>query len=805
MGVDVMLACRQNGCFGGAICPRDAPSTSRGPYLSCDMFHSSTRRSVRCVLTCALAGVLLSSVGLGEAAARHIVGGEVTYMCVGQPTPDTRTYEIRFYVYRDANGNGAQFDSNTGRTIFHATIFRGTTNPSFVDDFEIQGGSLVIDELPLGEDDECIVFPPNIDFERGYYRTTVTLPVIAETYTIAYQRCCRNERITNIVNPGQVGSTYFTEIPPVAQQTCNSSPVFRNFPPIVICQDVPLRFDPSATDADGDSLVYKFCEPVNGGGPNQNQPNAPDGVAPNPETPPPYLPVAFLSPFSFEQPLDSDPVITVNASSGQLRVNPQTTGLFLLCVTVEEWRDGVLIGEVRRDFQFSVVRCDPLVQANLSSTTQIDSLAIDFSFDVGFIQFCGTKDIELVNTSSDPRYIDEIRWRIENTVVGTFESGDEIVTTSFPEYGTYPAQLIVNPDLRCTDTLDFRVRVTPPTFAEFAFAYDTCIYGPVEFTNGSSTEADSLVGYRWDFGDGTVSRERDPAHAFATAGTRTVTLTATDNFGCDEVDEAIIQYFPVPAELNAFIVGDSACAPAEVGFRQGSGVITDEYDVFWDFGDGTTSSQLDPDYRYAEPGQYNIYVSALSPFGCFVDTQLQGGLVLLESPTASFELPTEPVVIRDPVVQLFDASEHAVSWQWDVGGFYASREEDPVVVFPDTGLYDIDLVVSHLSGCFDSVRQQLRVLPYATYHLPNAFSPNGDGDNEGFRGVGYTELLRDFRMQIFSRWGELVFETDDVNASWDGKLARNGGDAQQGVYLYVVTFADPDGEQRREGYVTLVR
>ena len=748
----------------------------------------------------------LAFCGLLSASAfgKHIIGGEVTYACLGEPSPGIREYEIRFFLYRDSQSGGAEFDSAPGAPRFEYTIYDGDV---VYDTYELQGGDLRVEDYPTNEADPCAPKKPPQQFESGFYRTTVRLPVTNRVYTIAYQRCCRNVAISNVVSPGDIGSTYMVEITPTAQRVCNSSPEFNSLAPLIICTEDLLIFDQSATDSDGDDLVYRVCNPYVGGGRDQGAGvNGFSGILPNPESPPPYTDVVFQSPFTADNPFPADPQFQIDPSTGELRVRPLERGLYLVCVSVEEYRNGELLSTVRRDFQFVVVECESLIQANLDSPAEADSIAFDPQFDRAFIQFCGTKDISLLNTSTDRNFIQAIEWTIPGTVQGEFVSRDEFVEATFPEFGVYPARLTVNPGGLCPDTLDFRVRVTPPTTPEFTFAYDTCDFGPVTFTNLSSTEADSIIGYRWDFGIGESSIEPSPVFQFDRAGDRTVELTVTDNFGCKETATVPLSYFPVPTELDAFFEGDRSCAPAEIGFRQGTTVLTDEYEVLWDFGNGDTSQMLEPDYSFAEPGSYNIYFSALSPFGCFVDTQLSAALEILPSPEAGFTIDDSVKSILDPEFSFTDQSVGAVSWQWFFDEYGTSREEDPVFSFPDTGLFTVDLIVSHLNGCLDSTSQQLRIEPFQTYFLPNAFTPNGDGDNEVFVGVGYLELISDFEMRIYDRWGDEVFITNEPTEGWDGSNDRNGGVGLPGVYLYVVDYADGDGENvHLTGTVTLVR
>ncbi len=116
----------------------------------------------------------------------------------------------------------------------------------------------------------------------------------------------------NIIDPGDTGATYYVEITPAAQQLCNDSPVFNNFPPVVICNNYPLQVDYSATDPDGDVLVYSFCSPFNGGGSTGGGGTCSTPV-PNPPCPPPYDEVLFALPtYTPVEPMGGAPVVHID-------------------------------------------------------------------------------------------------------------------------------------------------------------------------------------------------------------------------------------------------------------------------------------------------------------------------------------------------------------------------------------------------------------------------------------------------------------------------------------------------------------
>ncbi len=742
---------------------------------------------------------------VGTLSAKHIVGGEVTYECLGEADNGEVRYRVKFYLYRDCGpATGAEFDNvpNVDGQILQFTytifrdgeIFRGTSSTIGQED-------LIVDPISLNFNNPCLEIPPNLCVERGVYTTEITLPRSTESYTISYQRCCRTDFIANIVDPQNTGATYLATISPEAQQSCNSSPTFTKFPPLVICNNFPVTFDHSATDADGDSLVYRFSDPYVGGGNIQSPPGnrSFDGVAPDPESPPPYAPVTFNQQFTAENPLAGSDPISIDATTGLISGIPEALGQYVVCVTVEEYRDGELLGETRRDFQFNVVSCDQSVFARAAAGDEADSISSDL------ILVCGDTALTVVDESGRREFIETVAWTFFGTSEGDVTSDESSVRVGYPGYGTYPAQLIANPGLVCTDTAEFNIVLAPPIEAEFDYTFDTCVYGPIAFRDITTLGTNSVSSRVWDFGDGGTSTEENPTYLYDQAGERDIVLELRDDNNCVSRDSAEIAYFPAPRSLDIDANSDGLCAPALVEFGQRDSLLSSDYTVFWDFGNGDSSDELNPSYTYAEPGSYSVFFSAESRYGCFADTQLNDPLVVQPRPEAGFSFVPTELTVLEPTVNFTDESQLAAAWSWQFDSLGTSRATDPSFTFPDSGSYRIDQLVAHRNGCIDTATQFLRVAPYFSYAVPNAFTPNGDGNNERFLGAGYTRYLQEFELQVFNRWGEKVFETSDVLEGWDGYSQRNGGLAPPGAYLYIVNYTALDGPQQLTGYLTLLQ
>lgn len=295
--------------------------------------------------------VFLFLMMLIPARASHIVGGEFELLYISG-----NTYRINLILYFDRqNGSTGARDPNV--TI---SIFRMSNN-----------GVMMNVLLPLLSETEVVYSQPEcsigeLQTTKLIYSSTVVLSATnfsdPQGYYLAWERCCRNYTITNIFSePPEsssryAGQTFYLEFPPVMKggvPFINSSP--RLFPPLsdYACKGKPYYVDFSGTDDDGDSLVYSLVTPLNT---KTSDALPPDGL-PRPR---PYPDVVWRAPYSFDNIIGGAPDLEIS-SDGLLTVTPQNTGLFVFAVKCEEFRDGVKIGEARRDFQMLSVQCKTAV------------------------------------------------------------------------------------------------------------------------------------------------------------------------------------------------------------------------------------------------------------------------------------------------------------------------------------------------------------------------------------------------------------------------------------------------------------
>jgi gliding motility-associated-like protein len=732
----------------------------------------------------------------------HIIGGEVTYECLGFSTPDSTALNFRFEmrVYRDCSGMGANFDDRAEFGVYSEIngVYR------FVRVFLTN--LLQVNLVPT-PDNPCLIIPDNVCVQEGLYQFTLSnLPVIDGSYHVFWRRCCRNQTIDNIVDPRNEGATYTVEITAAAQRVCNNSPRFINFPPTVICVDQPLEFDHSATDAEGDQLVYEFCAPLQGGGPAGGSPNSGDeracnGIRPDPEfCPPPFPPVVFIGPaYTPSNPLGGNPLVSIDANTGIVTGTPRVLGQFVVGVCVKEYRNGELLSVLRRDFQFNVAFCEIAVFADVVSDTSLSGQRF-------VINSCGENTITFENLSELQSNIQSYLWE--------FDLGNEVLTATtrdatftFPGVGLFTGTMIVNEGLFCADTADISVNIYPAINSDFEFDYDTCFGNPVVFVDRSFSGSGEITNWDWDFGvPGGVSQIPSPNYLYPIPGNHEVTLRVEDINRCIAEETKTIPYFPVPLFLVVEPSTFNGCNPATILFNNLSVPIDSTYDIIWDFGDGHQSFEISPAHVYENPGTYSVSLDVTSPIGCNVISDFDDWIRIKDSPEAGFSYSPEKPTLFNPTVSFFDQSVDANAWQWTLGEDAISFIQSPTHTFQDSGLKFVQQVVFNENGCTDTAVAIIDIFPEVTYYLPNAFTPNNDARNDLYMGAGVTDGITDFEMKIWSRWGELVFETDDPSVGWNGQMRNTGQDMSLGVYVCKVRYIDPRGKVvELEEFATLIR
>jgi PKD repeat protein len=465
------------------------------------------------ILTVFLVFILLSN----DTTARHIAGGELSYTYLGPGSNATSgRYRISLRLYRDCQSDGALLDRSAAITIFQNGIAGFYLN--------LDVDSTAVKRVQLTSPGPCIANAPIICYEIGIYETEVDLPFASSGYTIAYQRCCRIENISNINNSSNTGATYTATIPGTITQSLapvNSTPIFNGSDTVLICQDNPFVYDFSARDPEGDSLVYVFDEAYDFA--NQQNPR------PNAASAPPYNSLPYSFGFSASVPMGIN--VRLNRNNGIMSGVAPAAGIYVVTVSVQEWRNGQEINRHRKDLHIKVAACS-IASADL----QPEYVTCD-----GFtLTFQNRSNSPLIRTFS---------WDFGVNGSTTDTSDLERPTFTFQDTGVYRVRLITNRGQDCSDTAFTFARVFPGFFPDFD-VQDGCRGVPLQFTDRTATQYGVVDKWRWNFGNPQVnpdtSRIQNPTYVYPTLGTYLVQMIVSNSKGCTDTVEKTVNVLARP-------------------------------------------------------------------------------------------------------------------------------------------------------------------------------------------------------------------------------------------------------------------
>jgi gliding motility-associated-like protein len=235
-----------------------------------------------------------------------------------------------------------------------------------------------------------------------------------------------------------------------------------------------------------------------------------------------------------------------------------------------------------------------------------------------------------------------------------------------------------------------------------------------------------------------------------------------------------------------FNISDTAfCVPVLVQFSNESwtNLVSDPINYwYWNFGDGNEEVAQNPSNVYDQSGDYQVSLLVRTVGGCEDDTIHTSLIHAYPIPVAGFYFtPQEPDPIT-PVVHFEDNSLNGHTLFWQFGDGVTSTEINPSHLYEGAGEYTIIQWATSLHGCLDSTSYTISIENPFFIYVPNAFSPNGDGRNDGFKAEG--EGILEFTFEIYNRWGEMIWQTENFENSWDGTY--KGLPVEGGVYVYQI-------------------
>ena len=356
------------------------------------------------------------------------------------------------------------------------------------------------------------------------------------------------------------------------------------------------------------------------------------------------------------------------------------------------------------------------------------------------------------------------------------------------------------------------VQVNPLPIVDFTIITPIlCNQSQINFQNNSVGSLD----FTWTFGDGDSSFLFNPVHEYDTFGSYLVTLEAVDQLtGCfNDADQSIVIHQSPNAD---FILSDTlGCGSLDVTFNALD--LNPNWAYLWNFGDGATSNQYGlAGHQFVTNGCFDINLQISTPEGCVSDTTLLDALCIYPEPIAAFTMDDPIVSSLTPEVQFFNSSLYADSYLWEFSDGTTSQTENPNHLFPsDPATYVIVLTASNNVGCQDTAALSVTIWQDLAIYVPNTFTPDGDEYNQTFKPVLTEGFKKDsYHMTIFNRWGEIVFESKDLEYGWDGRFGKPDNTfnpvalkCQDGTYTWKIEVTElQSGEVRKFiGHVNLIR
>jgi gliding motility-associated-like protein len=506
-----------------------------------------------------------------ETKATHAVGLDIQYECLGG-----NQYLLTLNLYRDCAGV-------TAPTAAAVRITSASCGVSATVSLPLSSFSEISPLCPnqLGSSTCNGGSSPGI--EQYIYSGNYTFPLQCNDWVISYTLCCRNNAITNLLNPGNY-NIYAQATMSNMNNMCNNSPIFTTRPVPFVCAGQTFNYNHGAVDIDGDSLAYSIVNPLDGAGIN----------------------IPYRSPYNPNNPLSTSGGFNFNNGTGQMVFNPNASQQAVVSVVVREYRNGVLIGTTMRDMQLVVINSCNNINPTASGINGTSNFSIDVcaGYPLCFNIFSNDQNAgqtttltlnngiqgATFNTSGAPFQQAQFCWTSTPADVGPNDFSITVVDNACPYFGsnnyTYRVNVIPNPN--------------PPVNAgpDVDICANAC-------TQLNATGPPSVVRYQWSPATGLSNPNIRNPNACPTV-TTTYTVSAVYADSCAATDQVIVRVQPSP---NPVVFPKTAvvCAGSSIQLTASSNTP-----ATFQWSNGTTGA-----VTIATPtANTNYVVTASNTYGC---------------------------------------------------------------------------------------------------------------------------------------------------------------------------------------------
>ncbi len=397
---------------------------------------------------------------------------------------------------------------------------------------------------------------------------------------------------------------------------------------------------------------------------------------------------------------------------------------------------------------------------------------------------CDGENILPTNNSTIqvPAFISGYQWLVD----GVSRSTKQYPTLSTSGEGLYRIKLITTSGNGCVDSIQKVATIYPVPNTSFTTS-NQCFGKNTLLTNSSILTSGNVSNLQWTV-DGVNYTGSGVSYVFPSYGNHEIRLISESDKGCLDTLTRDVAIHPLPV-LDVQIDADSGCIPFDAAIVNNSTIPSGAISaITYTWGDGTVNQANA--HTYTVPGTYTISAVAESDQGCRDSVGISNLVRVFDLPTADFVFtPLKPSTLTELVTFKDMSVGNPVQWDWSTsdGFFYSGSSVGHQ--FADSGLYRVTLSIVNDKGCEDETYQDVYVNADLLVHIPNGFSPNGDGINDTYGLGGITQGVNRLQMTIYNRWGEIIFSSTNVADRWDGTY--QGKPVPQGVYLYMIQYTNP--------------
>ncbi|MSQ78291.1 MAG: PKD domain-containing protein [Flavobacteriaceae bacterium] len=401
-------------------------------------------------------------------------------------------------------------------------------------------------------------------------------------------------------------------------------------------------------------------------------------------------------------------------------------------------------------------------------------------------------------------------WNFGDSAIQSFTKPFSKVYHSYVNWGKVPVTLTLLSDFGCANFLIDTIDIYPLPQPKFIVP-PVCFPDTIQVFDISTIPIGSIVSWDWSWGDGHLEHYDSAiiplTHSYTSSNDYSTRLVVVSDKGCVSSFENTAIIHPLPkVKFEADKHRD--CPPLEVQFMDKSTLKRDSIIGWdWSFGDGDVSLDKNAWHRYPyKEYLYLVKLKITTNAGCTDSLTDTVPYWVNAVPTASFVPNYDSVSYLDPQINFINTSKYPQYSYWTFGDGTEAYTRNVKHTYVDTGRYNVRLIVTNAYGCKDTARRLVFVAPDYTFYVPNSFTPNGDFLNETWGPEGIFVGIRTYKVRVWNRWGEKVFETTDLLNKWNGNYQNSTKPGLQDVYFYRIDLIDFFYKRHhQEGMIHLIR